>query len=192
MRPRAALRLPPPLRRGLALALILSSGLVLLLGGLALRTYLTPPDGDLPAPPPRAVLPQLRITTARGTITILYVEVAATAPTRARGLMGRPTLPPDRGMLFDFGMDTQAPFWMRDTPLPLSIAWVAADGRIIGLADRNPQTDTLHYAPGPYRFALEVPQGFFTAHASTAGAQITGPPLPAPADPSVAPFRPPS
>ena len=91
------------------------------------------------------------------------VEVAATPDARGRGLMGRTHLPADGGMLFVFEQPGRHCFWMRDTPLPLSIAFIDSTGRIASLADMQPRTETLHCPSTDVRYALEVRQGEFAA-----------------------------
>jgi hypothetical protein len=104
----------------------------------------------------------------------LQVEVAATPSQRERGLMERTHLPADGGMLFVFERAAPHCFWMRNTPLPLSIAFIDAHGHITQLADMQPQSDTLHCADTNVRYALEVAQGGFAQRGIAAGAQITG------------------
>lgn len=107
--------------------------------------------------------PYVEITTANGAQVIVYVEIADTPELRARGLMNREALAEDRGMLFIFEQDVQVPFWMKDTLIPLSIAFIAADGTIVDIKDMQPLDLSLVYSQAPYRYALEVNQGFFTA-----------------------------
>lgn len=102
------------------------------------------------------------------------VEVAATPAERTRGLMGRTGLPADGGMLFVFETADRHCFWMRNTPLPLSIAFIDAAGRIVALADMAPRTDTLHCPPSPVRYALEVEQGGFSTRGIAPGARVDG------------------
>jgi uncharacterized membrane protein (UPF0127 family) len=99
----------------------------------------------------------------------LKVEIASDDSTRARGLMFRPTMPDDAGMLFIFPGDVDAPFWMQNTLLPLSIAWIAADGRIVDIQDMQPQTTDLHQPSARYRQALEVNQGYFARNGVKVG-----------------------
>ncbi len=82
----------------------------------------------------------------------LRLEVAASEPERERGLMFRESLPDDQGMLFVFAQDVQVGFWMRNTLIPLSIAYVAADGRIIDIFDMDP-------VPGPGFTPFKLPDG---------------------------------
>ena len=101
-----------------------------------------------------------------GDVVELCVLVAATGAQRSVGLMDAPgpELGGYDGMLFTWDDDTTGGFWMRDTEVPLSIAWFAEDGSLVSMADMDPcgegVTDCPSYFPGgPYRAALEVPQG---------------------------------
>ncbi len=91
----------------------------------------------------------------------LTVELARTAGERRRGLMSREELPEDGGMLFVFPGDTEVGFWMKDTLIPLSIAFIAEDGAILDVQDMEALSEELHRPPQPYRYALEVNQGWF-------------------------------
>ena len=91
----------------------------------------------------------------------LTVELARTASERSRGLMLREELAEDGGMLFVFPEDTKAGFWMKDTLIPLSIAFIAADGTILDVQEMEPLSEDRHRPPAPYRYALEVNQGWF-------------------------------
>ena len=102
------------------------------------------------------------------------VEVAATAQQRQHGLMGRTHLPADGGMLFVFDHPGRHCFWMRDTPLPLSIAFIDAGGRIVGLADMQPRSEALHCSGTDVRYALEVRQGEFQRRGITPRALVDG------------------
>ncbi len=105
---------------------------------------------------------------------LFEVEVAATPQQRERGLMQRDALPANGGMLFVFEQAGRHCFWMRNTPLPLSIAFADTSGRIINLADMQPLTDTFHCASADARYALEVAQGGFQRRGIVPGNQITG------------------
>jgi uncharacterized protein len=102
------------------------------------------------------------------------VEVARTPQQRARGLMGRTRLDDGAGMLFVFESAARHCFWMRNTPLPLSIAFVDTDGRIVSLADMQPHSETLHCPPADIRYALEVKQGAFQRRGIAAGTRVDG------------------
>lgn len=86
----------------------------------------------------------------------LAVEIAATPQQRRHGLTGRTELPADSGMLFVFEQAGRHCFWMRDTPLPLTVAFIDASGQIVELADMQPRTDTRHCPATDVRYALEV------------------------------------
>lgn len=94
----------------------------------------------------------------------LTLELAVTPAQRMQGLMFRPSLPPDQGMLFIFENDTSTGFWMRNTLIPLSIAYLDAGGTVLDIQDMQPLTETIHAPAAPYRYALEVNQGWFTDH----------------------------
>jgi uncharacterized membrane protein (UPF0127 family) len=91
----------------------------------------------------------------------LTVALARTVGERSRGLMFREELAEDGGMLFVFPEDTEAGFWMKDTLIPLSIAFIAADGTILDIQDMEPLSEDTHRPPKPYRYGLEVNQGWF-------------------------------
>lgn len=102
------------------------------------------------------------------------VEVASTPAQRQRGLMGRTHLAADGGMLFVFERPGRHCFWMRDTPLPLSIAFIDPAGRIASLADMQPRTENLHCPGTDVRYALEVRQGEFQRRGIAPRAQVDG------------------
>jgi len=102
------------------------------------------------------------------------VEIADTPRERARGLMGRTILHADDGMLFVFKQAGRHCFWMRDTPLPLSIAFIDAAGRIASLADMQPRSETRHCPGVDIRYALEVRQGEFMRRGITPRMQVDG------------------
>jgi uncharacterized membrane protein (UPF0127 family) len=121
---------------------------------------------DLPATPPG---PTVTFTTASGEDVTLNVEVADTAEERGVGLMNRELLDEDAGMLFDFQGETQSGFWMRNTLIPLSIAFIDTAGTIIDIQDMQPLDETLHFASGPYRYAVEANQGWFARNGVEVG-----------------------
>lgn len=102
------------------------------------------------------------------------VEIAATPQQRERGLMGRTQLAEKGGMLFVFDAAGRHCFWMRNTPLPLSIAFIDEAGRIANIADMQPHTDTLHCPATAIRYALEVAQGGFAQRRIVAGVRVDG------------------
>lgn len=110
----------------------------------------------------------------------LVAEVAATAEQRTTGLMHRFSLQPDHGMLFVFERAEPQGFWMRNTFIPLSIAFIASDGRIVNVEDMAPQTETTHWSRGPVIYALEMRQGWFAKRGIKAGDRVEGLPATVP------------
>ncbi len=104
------------------------------------------------------------VTDDEGARAELMVEVPRTAADFSRGLMFRESLPEDRGMLFVFPQDTTGGFWMKDTSIALSIAFIADDGTILDIQEMEPLSTEVHQPAGPYRFGLEVNQGWFQRH----------------------------
>lgn len=88
--------------------------------------------------------------------------------------MGRTHLAADGGMLFVFEQPGRYCFWMRDTPLPLTIAFIDAAGRIAGIDDMQPRSETSHCPSVKIRYALEVRQGEFRRRGIRASAQVSG------------------
>lgn len=91
--------------------------------------------------------------------------------------MFREELPEDRGMLFVFEYDTTSGFWMKDTLIPLTVAFVAADGRVIDVQDMEPLSEETHFPPGPYRYAVEANQGWFQRNQIFPGSRMELPEL---------------
>lgn len=104
----------------------------------------------------------------------LRVEIATTPSQRAQGLMGRPPLRADEGMLFVFPDDEQRCLWMRDTPSPLAAAFLTAQGEILNTAEMQPLSDARHCSRAPARYALETASGWFSARGVGKGARIQG------------------
>ncbi|NWF94345.1 MAG: DUF192 domain-containing protein [Syntrophaceae bacterium] len=99
----------------------------------------------------------------------IWVEVAKTPEEQIRGLMGRRHLDKDGGMLFVFEKEDYHAFWMKDTPIGLSIAFVDREGRIIGIRDMEPLTLETHVPPQPILYALEMRKGWFSANGIRVG-----------------------
>jgi len=109
--------------------------------------------------------PTVLIETAAGDDVVVPAEVADTQEERQTGLMNRESLPEDAGMIFVFDEDSTGGFWMKDTLIPLSIAFADADGTIVSILDMEPcaAEPCEIYDPGvSYRTALEVNQGAFS------------------------------
>ncbi len=108
----------------------------------------------------------------------VQAEVAATDPSRALGLMHRESLPTDHGMLFVFDAAAVHCFWMKNTLLPLSIAFMDDTGKVLNIADMQPHSLDGHCPADSALYALEMEQGWFGRHGVQAGDYITGLPLP--------------
>ena len=104
----------------------------------------------------------------------LTAEVANTDPDRIQGLMHRRMLPENRGMLFVFPNIGYHGIWMKNTFIPLSVAFIDDKGVIVNIEDMQPQTLNAHCAKKPARFALEMNQGWFRQKNIRSGVQVTG------------------
>ena len=104
----------------------------------------------------------------------LVAEVVTTPEQRAKGLMHRFSLQPDHGMLFVFERPQPLAFWMKNTFIPLSIAFIDAEGRIINIEDMRPQDESSHWSRGLALYAVEMKQGWFAAKGIGAGATVVG------------------
>lgn len=123
---------------------------------------------------PQLQLP--RITLSAG-MHLIQAQVAATPQQRAVGLMFRKDMPVNEGMLFAFEQASEQCFWMKNTLLPLTAAFVADDGTIVNLADMQPQSQVSHCSTKPVRFVLEMNQGWFDKRGLKAGSKLSGPPF---------------
>lgn len=123
-----------------------------------------------------ARLPSVKLTAG---IHVISAELAATEPARVRGLMFRERLGPNEGMLFVFEAAGQQCMWMRNTLIPLSVAFLADDGGIVNIADMAPHDETSHCSTRPVRYALEMERGWFERRGFKPGMRIGGlPPAP--------------
>lgn len=104
----------------------------------------------------------------------IEAEVAATQENRMVGLMQRRSMPANHGMLFVFTEQQRHCMWMRNTLLPLSVAFLDEQGRILNVEDMQPQTEDNHCAAKPARFALEMNLGWFKQKGLAAGTKING------------------
>lgn len=121
---------------------------------------------------PQTQLP--RITLNAG-MHLIQAQVAQDFEQRQIGLMWRKEMPQNEGMLFVFEQAAVQCFWMRNTLLPLTAAFVADDGTIVNLADMKPQSDESHCSKKPVRFVLEMNQGWFAKRNIQAGYKLSGP-----------------
>ncbi|MDZ4074592.1 MAG: DUF192 domain-containing protein [Hylemonella sp.] len=123
---------------------------------------------------PQLQLP--RVTLSAG-MHLIHAQVAATNEQRATGLMFRKEMPASEGMLFIFEQPSSQCFWMKNTLLPLTAAFVADDGTIVNLADMKPQTTNSHCSAKPVRYVLEMNQGWFAKRGIKAGSKLGGQPF---------------
>ncbi|MFN3410680.1 MAG: DUF192 domain-containing protein [Exilispira sp.] len=107
----------------------------------------------------------------------LYIEIALTDQERATGLMYRDKLPEDHGMLFIFEKEQVLNFWMKNTSIPLSIAYIRENGLIIGIYDMKPYDETAISSIYPCKYALEVNRGWFAKNNIKTGDTIKLPSL---------------
>lgn len=134
-------------------------------------------NGDSPGPTatPSTQANQL-VVEQNGTRATVSVEIAATADQRQLGLMNRQSMPEDAGMLFLFKTNIQYGFWMKNTYIPLDIAYISADGVVLQIFAAKPLDETVLIPDAPYRYVLEVNQGWFERHGVGVGAKVTLPP----------------
>ncbi len=99
----------------------------------------------------------------------LFVEVAVTPEEREIGLMYREFLPENNGMLFIFEQESRLSFWMKNTFIPLSIAFINSDGIIVDIQQMEPMTTKSHISRFPAKYALEVNKGWFKKHRIAVG-----------------------
>ena len=123
--------------------------------------------------------PQMQLPRAQlhAGMHLLDVQLAQTGEQRQIGLMFRKEMPQHEGMLFVFEQAATQCFWMRNTLIPLTAAFVADDGTIVNLADMKPQSDDSHCSTKPVRFVLEMNAGWFAKRQIKPGFKLAGPPF---------------
>lgn len=119
-------------------------------------------------------MPQVRLQAG---MHFIQAEVASTAEQREIGLMNRTALPANSGMLFAFDGKAYHCFWMKNTHIPLSIAFLDDDGRIVSVTDMAPMTEESHCPTAPVRYALEMNKGWFAKKGLAEGQRLTGEPF---------------
>lgn len=124
--------------------------------------------------------PQTQLARTQLSIGLYQIDaqVAQTHEQRAVGLMFRKEMPQSEGMLFVFEAASQQCFWMKNTLMPLTAAFVADDGVIVSLANMEPQSLESHCSAKPVRFVLEMNQGWFAKKGIKVGSKISGGPFP--------------
>ena len=108
---------------------------------------------------------------------IIQAEVARTPDEQSTGLMFRATMGPNEGLLFAFEQSTQQCFWMKNTLLPLSVAFISDDGKVVNIDDMKPQTLDSHCSKQPVRFVLEMNRGWFAKRGIKPGSKLNGAPF---------------
>jgi uncharacterized protein len=117
----------------------------------------------------------LRVAELKISNVPLTAEIADTPQAAENGLMFRDSLPENRGMLFIFEQPKKASFWMRNTKIPLSIAYIDANGKILEIKSMSPMDETVVPSTSDdVAYALEVNQGWFARHAIPSGAKVDG------------------
>ncbi len=119
-------------------------------------------------------LPAIKLTAG---MHVIQAEVARTPNEWSIGLMFRQTMGANEGMLFATDEARQQCFWMRNTLLPLSVAFIADDGSIVNIENMKPQTLDSHCSTKPVRFVLEVNEGWFAKRGIKAGMKLQGAPF---------------
>jgi uncharacterized membrane protein (UPF0127 family) len=118
--------------------------------------------------------PQLPEVELAAGVHLIHAELANDFASRMQGLMYRTALPPNGGMLFVFEAAAVQCMWMKNTLIPLSVAFIGSDGKIVNIADMQPQTEDAHCAAQPARYALEMEQGWFAQRGIRPGMQLRG------------------
>jgi uncharacterized membrane protein (UPF0127 family) len=116
----------------------------------------------------------LPTTTLSAGIHVIHAEVASTVASRSQGLMQRKSMAQGSGMLFLFDQSAGHCMWMKNTLIPLSVAFIDARGDIVNIADMQPLDETTHCAARPVPYALEMNQGWFKQRGISAGTPIKG------------------
>ena len=125
-------------------------------------------------PAAAALAQSLPVTELRAGMHLIHAEVAADYSTRARGLMHRKGLAPNAGMLFVFDAPSEQCMWMKNTYIPLSVAFLDAEGAIINIADMQPHSEQTHCSARPALYALEMTRGWFAERGIKPGVKLGG------------------
>ncbi len=123
---------------------------------------------------PQARLPSTRLSAG---MHVIDTELAVSPAQQQTGMMFRTEMGANEGMLFVNEDSAVRCFWMRNTLIPLSIAFVADDGTIVNIADMQPRSEASHCSSKPVRYALEMRQGWFSKRGIKAGARLRGKPF---------------
>lgn len=142
-----------------------------LLALFALTLSLLVSSAGLRAEQAQQTLPTMSLNAG---IHLIRAEVASTFESRMHGLMYRKSMGANDGMLFVFPNIERHCMWMKNTYLPLSVAFIDEQGVIVSISDMQPQTENSHCAARPARYALEMNQGWFAAKGVKPGARLAG------------------
>ena len=118
--------------------------------------------------------PQLPLVQLTAGMHVVRAELAADFSTRMQGLMYRESLGPNAGMLFIFDETTTHCMWMKNTLIPLSVAFIDERGTIVSISDMQPHSEQTHCAAKPALYALEMTKGWFAQRGIKAGMKIGG------------------
>ncbi len=129
---------------------------------------------SLAAAPALAQQAQLPVVQLNAGMHLIRAEVAADDGSRMTGLMYRPTMASNAGMLFIFDDNQRQCMWMKNTLIPLSVAFIDEHGTVINIEDMAPQTEDSHCAARASRYALEMNHGWFAARGVKPGSRIGG------------------
>ena len=145
--------------------------------GLALASFFLLPALSSTASAQEQGSPQLTLQRMKLSAGMHQIDalVAASPDERQIGLMFRKEMPQHEGMIFVFEQAAQQCFWMKNTLLPLTAAFLSDDGTIVNLADMKPQTMQSHCSDKPVRYVLEMNRGWFTKKGIKAGSKLQGP-----------------
>jgi uncharacterized protein len=121
-----------------------------------------------------ALAQQLPVVQLKAGMHLIRAEVAADFSTRGRGLMHRKSLAPNAGMLFIFDAPAIHCMWMKNTYIPLSVAFLDEKGEIINIADMQPHSEQSHCATRPALYALEMDRGWFAGRGIKPGSRVGG------------------
>jgi hypothetical protein len=125
----------------------------------------------VPALAQQPALPTIKLNAG---IHVIQAEIARTMAARSQGLMQRKSMAQGAGMLFLFDESAGHCMWMKNTLIPLSVAFIDERGEIVNIADMQPLDETTHCAARPVRYALEMNQGWFKKRGIGPGARIDG------------------
>jgi uncharacterized membrane protein (UPF0127 family) len=123
---------------------------------------------------PAAARAELPVIELGAGMHLIRAEVADDTPSRTQGLMFRQSMPQNSGMVFVFEAEAQHCMWMKNTLIPLSVAFIDRAGAIVSIHDMQPHSEQSHCAAAPARYALEMNKGWFAQRGIKPGARLRG------------------